>query len=167
MPIKFSSDDPLFNSWNLIHQTYDSILQCEEKICATYGITAKKLATLRAIEILPNPVTQKDLAECFDRDAASVTFIIDRMGKDGLVARTRDLKDRRSTRLIITPKGNEILSQAVRENKELYEKIMKNFSVRDLATLNALMGKIQDKTYKYRKVKNLVKEIKIPNTPQN
>jgi DNA-binding MarR family transcriptional regulator len=56
-------------------------------------------------------VTQTDIANWLDRDTTSITLIIDRMSKEGLVERIRDLKDRRAVRVIITPKGEEIFQQ--------------------------------------------------------
>jgi DNA-binding MarR family transcriptional regulator len=163
MPIKFVYEDAVFNNWNLIHQTYDSLMQCQEKVCSAHGITSKQQATLSAIALLPDPVTLKDLADCFDRDSASITFIIDRMEKEGLVTRIRDLKDRRSCRLTLTAKGMEILEVSDKSTKQLSQKIMKSLSQKDLSTLTALIEKIMDKTYEYRKVKRRVKEIRLQN----
>jgi len=159
MPIKFKIKNKIFFSWTLIHQTLDSIMRCEELTLSKFGITAKQHATLSAIHQLDDPVTFKDLAECFDKDAASITFIIDRMEKEGLVARLRDLKDRRSLRVVLTPRGKDILKVTDEQKYKLSEEIMKVLSDEELSAFIDLIEKIQEKTYEYRGVKMLVKEI--------
>lgn len=162
MPIKFIYEDRIFNSWILFHQSYDSMLQCQEKVCSTYGLTSKQHATLITIKELPKPVTIKDLADCFDRDSTSITFIIDRLEKTGLVTRVRDLKDRRSLRVAVTPKGNILLKKAAHAVYELAKDIMTTLSPQELSTLIGLMEKLQERTYKYREVKDQVKVIRVP-----
>lgn len=161
MPIKLVYDNRKFNGWNLIHQTYDSIMQCQEKACSAYGLTAKQQAMLVAIKELPKPVTIKELADCFDRDSASITFIIDRMEKDGLVVRIRDLKDRRSLRICITPKGKIMLNKSAKAISDLADKTISVLSKEELESLTSLMEKIQKKTYEYRNILNIIKVIKL------
>jgi len=161
MPIKYIYENQKFNAWTLIHQTYDSIMQCHEKACSAYGLTAKQQATLVAIKELPKPVTIKDLADCFDRDSASITFIIDRMEKDGLVTRVRDLKDRRSLRISITQRGKTMLKKSAKSTQDLAEKIISALSDQELSTFTTLMVKIQKKSYEHRNIANLVKEIRL------
>lgn len=159
MPIKFKANNKIFFGWTLLHQTLDSILQCEELTLSKFRITAKQHATLSAIHHLDDPVTLKDLVECFDRDAASITFIIDRMEKEGLVSRVRDLKDRRSLRVVLTPRGKDILKITEEQKIKLSEEIMKVLSDEELSMLIDMIEMIQKKTYEYRGVKMRIKEI--------
>ena len=160
MPIKFKMENKVLFGWTLIHQTLDSIIRCEEMTFSNFGITAKQHAVLSAIQNLDDPVTLKDLVDCFDRDSPSITFIINRMEKDGLVSRVRDLKDRRSLRVILTPKGKKIYQSTIKLKNKLSEEIMKVLSDEELSAFIDSIEKIQEKTYEYRGVKMLVKEIK-------
>jgi DNA-binding MarR family transcriptional regulator len=162
MPIKFIYENNIMNGWQLIHQTLDSILQCQEKVISSYGLTAKQHAVLSAIQYIDGPVTIKDLATCFDRDSSSITFIIDRVEKDELVTRVRDLKDRRSLRLTLTQKGKKMLRKTAKAAYEVSENIMTVLSPQELSTLISLMEKIQERTYEYREVKDQVKVIRVP-----
>jgi len=158
MPIKFITNNKLHFGWTLIHQTYDSFFRCEESTFSKFRITAKQQATLSAIHHLDDPVTLKDLGECFDKDAASITFIIDRMEKEGLVSRVRDLKDRRSLRVVLTPKGKNLLKITEEQKYKLSKEIMRVLSDEELSAFIDSIEKIQEKTYEYRGVKMRIKE---------
>ena len=159
MPVNLIYNNPSLNAYMLIRHTYYSISKCEDELFPQIGLTSQQLATLLAIKQAPDPVMQTDVANWLDRDAASITSIIDNMSRKGFVERKRDLTDRRAVRLIITRKGEGVLDKA-REPivKELME-IMSCLSESETRILTELIKKVRDKTFEYRHVKEKVKDI--------
>ena len=158
MPVNLIYDNPSLNAYMLIRHTYYSIDKCEDELSPQIGLTSQQLATLLAIKQAPDPVMQTDIANWLDRDAASITSIIDNMSKKGLVERKRDLKDRRAVRLVITPEGEQVLEKARKPVINEITAIMSCLSEDETRTITKLLKKIRDRTFEYRNIKEKVKE---------
>lgn len=76
-----------------------------------YGLTAPQLATLRAVAGR-QPVTPSRLAKAIHLSLATVTGILDRLARRGLVARSRDGHDRRSVVVQLTGAGAQLIESA-------------------------------------------------------
>jgi DNA-binding MarR family transcriptional regulator len=159
MPVKLKFNNHSLNAWMLFRHTYYSIVKCEDELFAGIGLTSQQFAALMAIKQAPEPVTLTDVANWLDRDTASITSIIDNMSKKRLVERVRDLKDRRSVRLIITAHGEEILRQARFPTVTQLMEIMSCLSIKEIETLTRILDKIRDKTFAYRNIEEKVREI--------
>ena len=73
------------------------------------GIRWSTLTLLKDIELL-SPVTQKELAAENHISGPSVSVLVNQMIKEGLIKRTANSKDRRSSTLSLTPKGQSRLN---------------------------------------------------------
>jgi DNA-binding MarR family transcriptional regulator len=76
-----------------------------------FGLTGPQLVILNEIA-RHESITVTQLARSISLSQATVTDILNRLSKKGLVERTRDTIDRRRVLVRITPKCNDILSQA-------------------------------------------------------
>ncbi|NLF06703.1 MAG: MarR family transcriptional regulator [Pirellulaceae bacterium] len=76
-----------------------------------YGLTIPQLASLRAIERL-QPVAVGALAKKIHLGPATVTGILDRLQKRGLVSRVRGDHDRRSVVIHLTEEGAKLIAEA-------------------------------------------------------
>ena len=128
MPVKFGFENPFMMAWLLLHQTYNLVLKCEDQVFAKHGLTTEQHAVLLAIKYIDDPVTPTDVARWLDRNTNSISLIVERMVKAGLVRRIRDLRDRRSVRLVITSNGKEILDRATVAGWELVQEILSRLS---------------------------------------
>ncbi len=75
------------------------------------GLTIPQLAALQAIQRL-QPITVGAVARDIHLGAATVTGILGRLEKRGLVSRTRDDRDRRSVVLGLTDDGAQLVNDA-------------------------------------------------------
>ena len=76
-----------------------------------FGLTGPQLVILNEIA-RHELITVTQLARSISLSQATVTDILNRLGKKGLVERTRDTIDRRRVLVRITPQCDDILSQA-------------------------------------------------------
>jgi DNA-binding MarR family transcriptional regulator len=76
-----------------------------------FGLTGPQLVILNEIA-RHESITVTQLARSISLSQATVTDILNRLGRKGLVERTRDTIDRRRVLIRITPQCNGILSQA-------------------------------------------------------
>ena len=94
---------------------------------------------LVTIKYIGKSARPTDIARRLARSPNSVSMIVDRMVKAGLVRRTRDRGDRRVVFVTITDKGEEALHPATAEGLEFIMKIMSALSVEDLSILVRLL----------------------------
>lgn len=151
MSVKFLFKQPEHRLWVLCHQTHNLVTKCEEKAFAAAGLTPQQFGVIMAIKNIKPPVTPTEVANWLDRSTNSVSMIVDRMEREGLVRRRRDMRDRRSLRLVITKKGEETFEQALEPGWELIEYVLSSLTSEEMQILNELMEKMREKAYQYLK----------------
>ena len=77
-----------------------------------HGLTGPQLATLKAASRLGEASSTGALARAVHLSGPTVTGILDRLARRGLVERSRDGQDRRSVTITITRRGEEVLAAA-------------------------------------------------------
>ncbi len=159
MPVKFVFDNPLFMAWMLIHQTYNMVLKCEDIVFPKAGLTTQQHAVLIAIKYINAPAKPTEIARWVDRNVNSITLITDRMEKDGLVKRARDLKDRRTLRLIMTEKGEETLARATLAGWELVQEVLSGLSEGEMRTLVSLLERVRQKAFEYSQPGQVMEDV--------
>ncbi len=160
MPVKFQFTDQRLMTWLLCHQCYNLVFKCEDAVFAKAGLTTQKHAVLAAIKYINDPVTVTEVAHWLDRNPNGISTLVDRMEKDGLVKRARDLRDRRSVRLVMTRKGKDIFEQATISGWELAQEILSYLSDEDIRTLNSLLDRIREKAFEYLHPGEVLEEVK-------
>lgn len=161
MPVKFTLHEPLLMAWLLCRQCYNLVSKCEEKVLAKLQLTPQKQAVLIAIKYIDEPVHPTDVADWLDRNPNSISMIIDRMEKDDLVERIRDLnKDRRTVRLVLTEKGKELLDQANVLGWKLMQEILSCLSEEEQQAHIKIMERVRESAFKYLYPGKVMKEIK-------
>lgn len=88
-----------------------AISQHSRDLNKRYGLTGPQLVILNEIANY-ELVSVTQLARSISLSQATVTDILNRLDKKGLVERSRDEKDRRRVMIRITPNCSDILSQA-------------------------------------------------------
>ena len=160
MPIKFKFEDSYKGAWMLLRQTYNLILKCEDKVFSEYGLTTEQHAVLMTVKHISGPVRITDIARWLDRSVNSVSMIIDRMVKAGLVRRVRDRKDRRTVFVTITSKVEKDFVLATAAGWGLIQEILSPLSDEDRLTLIRLLETLRDKTYDYLDSGEVVEEVR-------
>ena len=94
---------------------------------------------LRLREANDETLTAGALADMLDLSPSAMTNRLDRLEEDGLVSRARDTEDRRSVLVSITPRGEEIVGQAVERQAKEESSLLAVLSVTDRRRLNALL----------------------------
>jgi DNA-binding MarR family transcriptional regulator len=133
--------------WVIVHQNYDLMTRGEDEMLGKQGVTSQQFLILWIIkflsEIKEEPVIIADLAPILYRRLNSISLIIDRMEKNGLVKKVRDLPDRRAIRLQLTKKAEKLFNTASKPNREYIKRIFSAFSEKEQETFLALMKKFK------------------------
>jgi len=126
-----------------INPAYIGILLC---LWREYGLeeSLAKLGTVDGMKII-------DLGRCAGLEPSSMTGLIDRMERAGLVKREDDIHDRRVCRICLTQKGLSIRSDVI---KIVYNVMQNSFGEVDKKSYDnfiRVLYTILDKTSKKRK----------------
>jgi len=149
MPIKFKFENLDKGAWILLRQTPNLISRCEDRVFSEHDITTERHAVLMAMKHIDGPVRPTDVAQWLDLSVNSVSMIIDRMVKAGLVKRIRDRKDRRTVFLSTTSKADKAYVLASIAGWELIRGILSPLSDKDKRILIKLLETLRDKAYDY------------------
>jgi DNA-binding MarR family transcriptional regulator len=160
MPVKFKFENLDKGAWLLLRQVPNLVSRCEDQVFSKHGLTTERHAVLMAIKHIDGPVRPTDVARWLDLSVNSVSMIIDRMVKAGLVKRTRDRKDRRTVFLTATDKADKAYVLASVAGWELIQEILAPLSDRDKRTLIKLLETLRDKTYDYLDSGEVAEEVR-------
>jgi len=161
MPIRIKSRNQSLTALYLLHQVNNSLNKCEADVFKKVGLSLPQYMVLEAIQYIGNPCTPSEVADWLDRNANSITLIIDRMEKGGLVTRIRDLKDRRTIRLSITKKGRAAYKRVSKPHKQLAKTMMPYLDNKEMKEFIRLLSKVLEETYNLRELGRDVKEVTI------
>jgi DNA-binding MarR family transcriptional regulator len=150
----------VLKSWRQIYQTENLLRQCQDQICVEYGLTVEQYAVLIVLNYAGGSSRITDIAQWLIRSTNSITMIVDRMVKAGLVKRTRDRVDRRVVKVTATSKGNAAVKQAHVAILEFVRKIFQPLSNEDENTLSSLLGTVKYEILKYSNPRLDIKEVK-------
>jgi DNA-binding MarR family transcriptional regulator len=133
----------VLKSWSLLHRVRDVLQRCEEERYGQYGLTPEQYGVLVTIKYVGQSARITDIAHWSARSPNSVSMIVDRMVKIGLVKRVRDKHDRRVVFVSVAPKGEKALGPATTEGLEFIRTVMKPLSDDDLAALVKLLEAVR------------------------
>jgi DNA-binding MarR family transcriptional regulator len=122
---------------------------CEESLLREYGLTPEQFRVLASIRSDGGSLRPVALALMLERSPNSVSMLIDRMVKAGLVRRTRDRKDRRAVNVTLTSKGEKALEPAAPVDWEFIQKILLTLPNEDKLALTDMLEMVKCEAFAY------------------
>jgi len=135
MTVNYEAENTVLRLWLLLRRVGDTLMRCQDLLFSKSGLTTEQWGVLTAIKAR-GPLRPSDLSWILERTPNSMSMLIDRMAKAGLVRRTRDRKDRRVVTVSLTDKGQISVGPAVVAGWEFIHEILSPLShneQRDLA----------------------------------
>jgi len=110
------SENPLFADrdyrlWALLHQTRHVIHEALKKEMEPLGVSPRQVAALLIIEAIEKPTTPSRISYWLMRDRASVSVLLDRMERKGLINKSRDLGNKNLIAVTLTDKGKRVYNR--------------------------------------------------------
>jgi DNA-binding MarR family transcriptional regulator len=127
----------------LLYQSFTAILKEIERSLAEVGISGPQAFALNCLKYGTSPMTPVRLASYLAQESQSLTGLIDRMEAQGWVRRVRDLPDRRSLRVELTPAGEEKLAESERAGEPAMVRALAGFSPGELTELGDLLERLR------------------------
>jgi DNA-binding MarR family transcriptional regulator len=105
-------------------------------------VSQRELALLHTLAV-EGPMISKDLGTRFRVPVSTMTGLVDRMEKKGLVRRVPNRRDRRSIELEITPAGTLVLEEQGRMLEAVARGMLEAIPTADQEALIAILRRIQ------------------------
>jgi len=128
--------------WTMLHQARDAISRLREKELHKLGISTAIAEVMFTIENIGSEATPTEISRHLLREFHSVSSILSRMEKKGLVKKVNDLKRKNIVRVYLTDKGRQIYDEA--KKRESILDILSGLSEKDSQQLASSLKEIRD-----------------------
>ena len=117
---------------------------CDKELYYKEGLYMPTLAVLQILNDNGGTMMPSAIATLMLVEKQSITALVGRMSRDGLVRVERGLcSDRRHVNVILTDRGRRVLEKALPVNKEITDQIMANLGENDVTSLENLLKKLR------------------------
>ena len=127
----------------LLYLTTQVMTLHAEKVLKPYGLTVGQFVLLKNMPE-DGTLSQNQLCEIVEKSAANVTRILDRLEKKAFVKRKQNPADRRSTLIVLTDQGREMVEEVRSLFESFSDHLTKGISTQDQNLLMQLLYKIRD-----------------------
>jgi DNA-binding MarR family transcriptional regulator len=133
----------------MVFETYIRFKNCLDQVHKGQGLTMEQYLVLVTVKYHDVPVRITDVAQWVQRSTNSVSMLVDRMVKAGLLRRVRDRSDRRVVNVFLTSKAENALKPANIAGREFVQQIMSPLSYEDARTFVSLFEMVNYKLLEY------------------
>ncbi len=148
MVVENQSVDQKYKLWILLHQARDALFNAREKELSQYGITTMESRVIFVIQILGKKATPAEIARWMYRQHHTVSALLGRMERKGLItkARTEQQGKKKGWIIGLTNKGETAYRQSTK--RESIYGSMSSLSEHELQQLEFLLLKLRDEGLK-------------------
>jgi MarR family 2-MHQ and catechol resistance regulon transcriptional repressor len=148
MAVNSEQENTVLRLWLLLRRVGDALMLCQDSVFSKYGLTTEQFGVLTSIKSR-GPLRPTDLASILERSPNSISMLVDRMVKAGLVRRTRDRKDRRVVNVSSTSKGEKAVEPAVITGWEFFHEVLSPLSYDDQCALASMLETLKSELAAY------------------
>jgi DNA-binding MarR family transcriptional regulator len=108
-----------FRLWKLLDHTRFMISRSREMELAELGLTPEQAHVLEILRQNSGKTTINNIVDITQRQHHSISTLINRMAKQGLITKKKDLSDNRKYDVVITRKGKQITNKITIKSVEV------------------------------------------------
>ena len=105
---RFNSVDADQTLWLLLEQTRNAVFKARELELEQYGVSTSQAGVMFVVDTMGGRTRPAEIARWMVREPHSISGLLTRMEKDGLLQRVPDPERRNAVSIILTEKGREI-----------------------------------------------------------
>ncbi len=139
------ADAQYYHLWWLLVSLRRAGYKARAKELFKYGITPEEAAVLFVIKTHGYRTTPAEISRWLLRESHTVSSLLIRMEKKGLVKKVKDLERKNMVRVAITEKGQQVYDQA--DKRESVKKIMSVLSEEEYLQFKAYLVKLRNKAF--------------------
>jgi DNA-binding MarR family transcriptional regulator len=138
-----SSADEVYNLWLLFIKARRAVFKAREKELSQYGITPEQAGILFVVKHIGSRATPAEISRLTIREPHTVSGLVDRLEKAGLVKKVHDLDKKNLVRVAITEKGEQAYHHSTK--RESIHHAMSSLSEEERQQLRSSLQKLFDK----------------------
>ena len=142
----FSSADQDYNLWVLLQQVGHAAFKARQKELNQYGISNMQAMVLFVIQAIGNKATPAEISRWVFREPHSVSGLLSRMEKDGLVRKVKDLGRKNLVRVALTEKGQQVYHQSTKIKS--IRKVISSLSEEERRQLGSCLETLRNEAFK-------------------
>lgn len=143
-----------YELWVLLHQACDAMTRARENELKPFAISKMWAGVLFIVKAAKVPATPAEISRWLFREPHTVSGLLNRMEKEGLVRKVKDLERKNLIRVVITEKGEEAycrsrklkaihkilscLPQEERDNLRAYLETLRNKALEEVGVRHRL-----------------------------
>jgi DNA-binding MarR family transcriptional regulator len=135
--------DQDYDLWVLLNQVQSLMMNARDIELMEYGTTAMQSAVLFIINSIGEETIPAEISRWLLRKPATISGMLDRMEKAGLVERARDLPRKNLVRIRVTEKGIQAYKQSLK--RESIRKTMSCLSGEERQQLASILMKMRNR----------------------
>lgn len=122
-------------AWRMLLETHrDIVRRLEKEFREGVGTELQYYDVMLHVSEGDGGRRMTDLAEAVVLSKSGLTALIDRMEREGLVARRPDPRDRRAVRVVLTEGGKQLFAEATRHHRGVVRRIFTSVVTEEQAT---------------------------------
>ncbi len=141
-----ASNDQDYALWLLLLKVRRCISKTREKELSLYDITPEQAGVLFIVQALNSQTTPAEISRLTFREPHTVSVLISRMEKKGLVRKVKDMDKKNMIRIVITEKGQEAYNQS--SQRAPIHNIMSALSEAERQQLMSFLQTLRDRALK-------------------
>lgn len=118
--------DQDYRLWVLLQQTSDILFEARENELREHGFTAMHAAALLVIKSIGDKATPAQISRWMVRKPHSISGLLSRMERIGLIRKTKDMHKKNLVRVSVTEKGEAAYKLAMK--RKMIQKVMSSLS---------------------------------------
>jgi len=139
----FLFPDPYWQTWAVIVQARHTLHETLKRAMEPLGISPRQAAVILIIEGIDGPATPAEISRWLNRERPSVSVLLDRMKKKGLIEKTMDLDKKNMIRVTLTEKGKE--AHALLKETKIFNPIFSVLSDEQLQQLKLCLTTLSER----------------------
>jgi len=110
-----------YDLWLLLSRTKDALFQVRQAELSKHNISVRKYAVLHIVSVIGDNATPAEIARWLFRAPHSISELIDRMEREGLVRKVKDLARKNQIRVVVTDKGLKTYQDVLSSERNLID----------------------------------------------
>lgn len=124
------NDSPALRLWVVMNRAFRSISEPLHRQVEAHGLSFTEFAVLEIL-LHKGPLAIGEIGERILLTSGSMTYVVDKLEKRGLLERRACAEDRRVTRAVLTPEGRTLIERVFTEHAEHIEALLAGLSARE------------------------------------
>ena len=139
---------PYFESQTIARRAYDRVMQ---PVCRAWDLSRNELDTLLFLGNNPGLDRAADIVRCRGLTKSHVSAAVADLEQRGFLACRKDDADRRSIRLMLTPRGEAVAEEGRQAQKAFFAELFRGLTEEQLDQWRQMMLTVTDNITRMRK----------------